>query len=276
VKVRNRCCRLAFIALLGASAPSAQELVQQPAAIEEQTRKNVGAPCLEPPPLVSWKDYQGPFQKVVGMFARTLERKAVHTHYKPGTLLCSLEPKDKFILFIHDSFDPLSFLTAGFNAGLDQARNKDPTFGQGSEGYGKRFGTDFASQTSQRFFTDFAYPTIFSEDPRYYRLAHGSGEKRLLHAVGHTFLAHRDNGQHMFNFSEWMGTTTAVVLSNAYHPGNERGFAPAARQVGYAVITDMGFDVLREFWPEIARKLRMPFRDRREPGTEAQPRPPSK
>ena len=208
----------------------------------------------------------------MGTFARTLERKALHTHYKPGTPLCSLEPKDKFILFIYDNFDPLSFLTAGFNAGLDQAHDQDPTFGQGVEGYGKRFGANFAGQTSQRFFTDFAYTAIFSEDPRYYRLAHGSGEKPILHAVGHTFLAHRDNGKHMFNFSEWLGTTSAVALSNTtYHPSNEGGFAPAARQVGYAVVTDMGFDVLREFWPEIACKLRMPFRDRREPGTDAQP-----
>jgi hypothetical protein len=64
----------------------------------------------------------------------------------------------------------------------------------------------------------------------------------------------------MFNVSEWLGTASVVALSNVYHPGNERGFAPAARQVGYNVIEDIGFDVLREFWPETARKFRLPFR----------------
>lgn len=58
---------------------------------------------------------------------------------------------------------------------------------------------------------DFAYPPIFSEDPRYYRLAHGSGGRRFLHAVEHAFVAHRDNGKRMFNFSEWLGTTSTVV-----------------------------------------------------------------
>ena len=77
-------------------------------------------------------------------------------------------------------------------------------------------------------------------------------------------MAHRENGTQMFNFSEWLGTTSAVALSNLYHPGNQRGLAPAARQVSYGVIGDMGFDVLREFWPEIARKLSLPFRDRRD------------
>ena len=255
----------------------AQEVPPAPETLEEHTRKNISAPCLEPPPLIRWEEYNGPFRKVVGTLASTLERKSVHSmHYKPGTLLCSLEPKDKFILFLHDSFDPVSLFTAGFNAGLDQAQNNDPSFGHGAQGYAKRFGVGLAGQTSIRFFTDFTYPTIFSEDPRYYRLAQGSARRRFFHAVGHAFVAHRDNGKHMFNFSEWLGTSSAVALGDIYHPGNERGFGPAARRVGYAVGTDMGFDVLREFWPEIARKLKMPFRDKPESRTGAPASPSSK
>src|SRR5262249_42903976 len=97
-------------------------------------------------------------------------------------------------------------------------------------------------------------------DPRYYRQAHGSRGSRFLHAVRHAFVAHRETGTLMFNFSEWFGTASAVALSNLYHPGNERGFAPAAQRVGFAVLQDMGYDVLREFWPEVARKCRLPFR----------------
>jgi len=265
---RVRLRSLAFLATLNAvpHAGHAQQPATAPQVIEEQTRKNVNAPCLEPPPLVRWEEYRGPFQKIIGTLAGTVERKSVHQpHYKPGTLLCSLEPKDKFFLFIHDSVDPLAFLTAGFNAGIDQARNQDPSFGQGLEGYSKRFGADFADQTSLRFFTDFAYPTIFSEDPRYYRLAHGSVRSRVIHAVSHTFVAHHDDGKHMFNFSEWLGTASAAMLGDAYHPDNQRGLGADASRVGFAILTDMGFDVLREFWPEIARKLRMPFRQSPEP-----------
>jgi hypothetical protein len=252
-----------LISLVGFAQEPTQQMPPQPGQIEEQTRQNASAPCLEPPPLIRWEEYVGPFRKVIGTLARTLERKSVDpTHYKPGALLCSLEPKDKFFLFLHDSFDPLSLLTAGFNAGIDHAQDKDPTFGQGAQGYGKRFAADLAAQTSVRFFTDFAYPSIFSEDPRYYRLDQGTVHKRFLHAVGHAFVAHKDDGTHMFNVSEWLGTASAVALSDAYHPGNDRGFGPAARRRAYSVMMDMGFDVLREFWPEIARKLRMPFREK--------------
>lgn len=98
----------------------------------QETTKDVAAPCLEPSPLLSWEDYHGPFQKVVGAFARKLELKSVHPpRYKPGTALCSLDAKDKFSLFVRDTFDPISFFEAAFNAGLDQASNRDPTFGRG-------------------------------------------------------------------------------------------------------------------------------------------------
>jgi hypothetical protein len=235
--------------------PAAPVPLQQPAPM------NVPASCVQPAPMVQLQDYDGPLKKLVGTFARPLERKAVHPpHFKPGLKLCTLQLKDKFALFVQDSLDPVTFLATGFNAGLDQAQNTDPSYGQGAQGYGKRFGAEFAGQASSRFFKDFAFPSIFSEDPRYYRQIHGSAGKRLLHAVEHAVVAQRDSGKRMFNFSEWLGTASTVVLSNTYHPDNQRGFSPAAQRVGYSILQDMGFDVLREFWPEISRKFKLPFR----------------
>jgi len=229
---------------------------------QEQAQENAAVPCVEPPPLVRWEDYHGKFEKIIGTFAGRLERKSVHVphYYKPQAVLCTLEPKDKFLLFVHDTVDPVTFLNIAYNAGISQAENSDPTFRQGAAGYGRRVGAGFAGQTSSELFKDFAYPTIFSEDPRYYRLAGGGGRRRLFHAAVHIFIAHREDGTHMFNFSEWLGTSSAVALSNLYHPDNKRGFFPAAQGVGYSVLGDSGFDVLREFWPEIARKLKLPFR----------------
>ena len=200
------------------------------------------------------------------LFARSLERRAVHSpHYRAGAVLCSLEVDDKLKLYIGDTFGPEFLLSIAFNSGIDQAQKADPTFGQGTVGYAKRFGANFASATSTRFFTEFAYPTLFGEDPRYYRLAHGPVHERLLHALGHSVIAHRDSGAHMFNFSEWLGAATGSAISNAYHPGNAPGFGPAARGAVFSVLIDSGFDVLREFWPEVARKFHMPFRGINEP-----------
>ncbi|MGA8221611.1 MAG: hypothetical protein WB780_08145 [Candidatus Acidiferrales bacterium] len=218
--------------------------------------------------MVSYRDYQGPFQKVVAAFGRRLERKSAHPphppNYKPGATLCVLDTKDKFLLFVEDTIDPVTFIYAGFNAGIGQAENTGRSYGQGGAGYGTRFGASFAGQASNEFFKEFAYPTLFREDPRYYRMAQGSTRGRFLHAIEHAFVAHRDNGSPVFNFTEWLGTSSAVALSNTYHPDYRRGFSPAAQRVGISVGEDMGFDVLREFWPEIARRFKLPFRDQGE------------
>jgi hypothetical protein len=186
-----------------------------------------------------------------------------------------LELKDKFLLFVRDSYDPATIASIAFNASLSQAQNTDPTFGQGMSGYGKRFGASYADEASGRFFKDFAYPSIFSEDPRYYRLAHGSTRSRILHPIEHVLVAHTDHGNSMFNFSEWLGTASAIALSNTYHPGNKRGFAPAATAFGISLGTDIGFDELREFWPEIAHKFKLPFRSEIVPN-DSEPTPETK
>jgi hypothetical protein len=54
-------------------------------------------------------------------------------------------------------------------------------------------------------------------------------------------------------------------LSNTYHPGNRRGVGPTSESIAFSIGTDMGFDVLREFWPEIIRKFKLPFRQPQQP-----------
>jgi hypothetical protein len=217
--------------------------------------------CLQPPPLVGWEDYEGPFAKVVGAFGRKLERKEVSPPvYRQGTVFCTLEVKAKFMLFVGDTIDPITFLSAAFNAGISQAQDTDPSYGQGAAGYGKRVGWNLVDQAQGNFFGDFAYPVIFSEDPRYYRLGTGSGPSRFFHAIKHAAIAYNVDGTEMPNYSLWFAATSSTLLSNVYHPDHRRGFGPAAESVGSGIGEGIGFDVLREFWPEIARKFKLPFR----------------
>src|SRR5260370_23743519 len=68
----------------------------------------------------------------------------------------------------------------------------------------------------------------------------------------------------MPNYSEWFSTGSPKPVTNLYHPGNPRGSGPTASCVGFSVAGDMGWDVLREFWPEIAHKFKLPFRTHEE------------
>jgi hypothetical protein len=280
----NVCARLVLwgvvlvAGLAGSAAVRAQETPpnpQPPATptdLPGQVVLNSAGQCVQPPPMVQLQDYDGPFHKVIGTFTQKLDRLSVHDpHYRPGFVLCSLEIKDKLFLFLRDSIDPETFLAAGFNAGISQARNDDAPFGQGGAGYAKRLGASYTDEVQFRFFKEFAYPTIFSEDPRYYRMGQGGARRRFLHAVAHSVVAYNDHGRPMFNLSEWLGEISGTSLSNLYHPGAQRGFVPAARDVALDVALDIGYDELREFWPEIARKFRLPFRDQNEPPPNALP-----
>lgn len=252
-------------------APPNPQPVGAPTDLPGQVVLNSAGKCVQAPPMVQWQDYNGPFHKVIGAFTRKLDRQSVHDpRYKRGVILCSFQIKDKLFLFLRDSVDPGTFLNAGFIAGIAQAENNDPSFGQGGKGYATRLGASYTDDVQFRFFKEFAYPAVFSEDPRYYRMGEGPAGRRFLHAVTHAVVAYNDNGKPMFNFSEWLGEVSGTSIGNLYHPSNRRGFAPAAQVIAFDVALDVGFDELREFWPEVARKLHLPFRDQNEP-----PPPPS-
>jgi len=255
------CCTAAAAQNMPPSSPPAGA----PTDLPGQVVLNPAGQCVQPPPMVEIQDYDGPFHKIIGTFTQKIDRQSVHDpRYKQGALLCSLEIKDKFFLFLRDSVDPETFLNVGFNAGISQADNDDPSFGQGGRGFAKRLGANYTDDVQFRFFKEFAYPTIFSEDPRYYRTGQGPARRRMLHAVAHAVVAYNDDGKPMFNYSEWLGEISGTSISNLYHPGNRRGFLPAAQNIALDVAMDIGFDELREFWPEVARKLHLPFRDQNE------------
>jgi hypothetical protein len=220
------------------------------------------SPCIQPAPLFSASDYEGPLKKLVVYFSRKPEIKTVHPHLRPGLTVCALNASDKFRLFAQNSIEPVTFVGAGFDSGLAQAKDDDPSFGQGTTGYAKRYGAALADSVSGDFFHTYLFPVMFRQDPRYYRKLEGTTTARLGHALSHVFVAESDSGRKMFNFSEWLGATSSTALSNTYHPGNSRGLGPASRRVGLGIAGDMGFDVLREFWPEIVHTLKLPFRDR--------------
>src|SRR5262250_2173319 len=142
-----------FLALVAAGHTSVAQTsmhAQNPPAVPAREAAN---PCAQPGRLFSADDYEGPLKKAVTYFSRKLEIKTVHgPHYKPGRKPCSLSPAEKFRLFLRNTIEPVTFIGAGFNAGVDQPNNSDPAFGQGMAGYGKRYGAALADAAANDFF----------------------------------------------------------------------------------------------------------------------------
>ena len=103
--------------------------------------------------------------------------------------------------------------------------------------------------------TESVFPTLLHQDPRYFRRGTGNGWSRLGYAMGQTFWTHRVSGGTQFNYSEIMGNSAAVAISNAYYP-NYRTAGDAASKLGTQIGVDMAANVPKEFWPDIQRKFR--------------------
>jgi hypothetical protein len=163
--------------------------------------------------------------------------------------------KDKFAISAEGSFDPYEFTIVGIVAGIRQADNSYPGFGQGFEGYAKRYGAAFADQVDGNIMVGGVYPSLLKIDPRYFRLGKGSGAHRFGYAIDRILIARTDAGSHVFNVPEFAGNATAIAISNLYYPASDRGFSSSLSGWG----TQMGLDAfgneLKEFWPDVHHYL---------------------
>jgi len=161
---------------------------------------------------------------------------------------------EKFRIATQDSFDRGTVVLAAAFAGEAQLTNSNRSFGQGATGYGRYFGTSFADFVVGNYMTEGIYPTILHQDPRYFRRGTGSTWARLGYAMSQTFWTHADSGSMQFNYSEILGNSTAVAISNAYYRDN-RDAASALTKLGTQVGVDMAANVLKEFSSDLNHKV---------------------
>ena len=178
-------------------------------------------------------------------------------NYRTSPSLRDSEPlttRDKFKIATEDAFDRGTFVLAAIFAGEAQLTNANRPFGQGAAGYGKYYGAAFADFAIGDYMTEAIYPSLLHQDPRYFRKGIDSGWSRLGYAIGQIFWTHTDSGGAQFNFSEVIGNSTAVAISNAYYSDN-RTASDAVSKLGTQLGVDMASNILKEFWPDIARKF---------------------
>jgi hypothetical protein len=160
----------------------------------------------------------------------------------------------KLKIAVQDSFDyPLLAIGAAY-AGLYQLENSHPQFGQGALGYLKRFGTAYTDQMVGNMMTEGIMPVLFKEDPRYFRLGKGSGGKRLLYALSRIVVCKTDAGNRTFNYAEFVGNAVGSAVGLSYYQ-DDRDFHDYAENVGVQLATDAFSQVLKEFWPDIKKRM---------------------
>jgi len=167
-----------------------------------------------------------------------------------------LTTKQKFAVVTRSSFDYIQVPWYAFLAGISQAENSEPGYGQGAAGYGKRFGAAAADGTIENYFTSAILPSVFHQDPRFFQSGKGSFWRRTGYAMSRIVVTRSDSGTNQFNVSEVFGSAIAAGISTySYHPHADKTLSNTASvwgsQIGYDTVTI----VLKEFWPDIRRKL---------------------
>ena len=164
-----------------------------------------------------------------------------------------LKPKQKLGIFLHHTYSPYTFVSAGINATWSQIVGDLPGYGGGMQGWGKRLGENLAGTEARSFFGSFLFPSLTHEDPRYFPMRKGSFWQRGWYAGTRVLVTRTDDGGHAFNFSELLGITVTSILSNAYLPERDRGVWNTLSRGYGALGGDAGSLVLEEFWPDIRR-----------------------
>jgi hypothetical protein len=165
-----------------------------------------------------------------------------------------LTTNQKFKMFSEDAFDRGTVVLAALFAGQSQLTDANRSFGQGAAGFGRYFGAAYGDFFIGDLMTEGVFPTLLHQDPRYFRRGTGSGWSRLRYAAGQIFWTHRDSGSTQFNYSEVVGNSVAVAISNAYYVDN-RDAVDAVSKLGTQIGVDMASNILKEFWPDLQRKL---------------------
>src|SRR6267378_2004537 len=168
-------------------------------------------------------------------------------NYRTSPSLKNYEPitsRKKFKMASQDALNCGTIALSALVGGEGQLTNANRSFGQGGAGFGRYFGAAYGDLVIREYMKEAVFPTFLHQDPRYFRRGTGTGWSRLGYAMGRIFWTHRDTGGAQFNYSEVLGNSTAVAISNAYYVDN-RTAADAASRFGIQLGLDMAGNILK-------------------------------
>ena len=142
-----------------------------------------------------------------------------------GPNVAPLNSRQKFHLAWRSSIDPVTILISGVTAGVEQENNDFRGYGQGVQGYAKRFGADYGNNVIGTMLGGAVLPSLLKQDPRYYYKGIGSNRSRALYAIANSVICKGDNGHWQMNYSAIAGGLAAAGISNLYYPDEDRNGA---------------------------------------------------
>jgi uncharacterized lipoprotein YbaY len=168
-----------------------------------------------------------------------------YVSYVPNAV--PLAPKQKFELAWKTMVDPVTFGITGAVAGIQQAQNDFSGYGQGADGYAKRYGAAYADAAIGTMIGGAILPSLFKQDPRYFYKGTGSKKSRLMYAIANSVICKGDNGHWQANYSGILGGLAAGGISNLYYPAKDRDAGLVFQNALIGIGATAAANVLQEF-----------------------------
>lgn len=166
-----------------------------------------------------------------------------------------LSPGKKFELFVDNSVSLHGLTGAALGSGLSQAADTPQGFGQGGDAYAKRFGSSMARLASSNFFGTFVLASALHQDPRFFPKKEPTIGRGVKYSIERVFVTRNDEGRDVKNWSGLLGPLLSEGLANSYWPERDRTAAQTFQRYGIDLAVHMGTNLLREYWPLVARKM---------------------
>ena len=183
----------------------------------------------------------------------------------------ALTGKEKYILAYHQMFDISAHLGNALQAGVQQATDGQPHYGEGYGAYAERFAAAEGDQYTSSFMIYGFLPSILHDDPRYFRRGHGSPLSRIWYAATRTVITRTDAQTPTFNAPQIFGQLVQAGISNAYYPKQDRNIDGTFKGWGINLGYNCGYNVLKEFYPDLLHLFHRHSKDPTSPAASAKP-----
>jgi hypothetical protein len=175
-----------------------------------------------------------------------------------------LDAKQKFKLAFRTMIDPFTFVVVAGTAGVEQAQNHFAEYGQGAQGYAKRFAANYGDATTGTLIGAAILPALLKQDPRYFYKGTGSVPSRAAYAIANSVICKGDNGRWQPNYSNVLGSLAAGGISNLYYPEQDRNGAGltvenGAIGIGATAISNLFQEfIVKKLTPKLSRNTGTP------------------
>jgi hypothetical protein len=244
--------------LASAHAQDAAQPAPPPGQQSEPAQKQTPPPATDPsqnlPDKVQPKqspDTQNAenSKRILGIIPNFISANDTAANQKP------LTSREKYVLSFHQMFDFSAHIGNLLQSTISQATDGQPHYGEGWGSFAERFAASEGDQMTSCFFIYGVLPSVLHDDPRYFRRGTGSVGSRLYYAASRTVITRKDSGEPTFNVPQTLGQLIQQGISTSYYPERDRTVGSVFGQWGIDLVYNSGYNMLREFMPDLGQYL---------------------